>query len=47
MIPDFDVHAFYDEDLQLFLSPSGQYEGDETNGPKDLISHGAIIMDIG
>ena len=33
---DFDVHAFYDEDLQLFRKPSGQYEGDETKWTQGL-----------
>ena len=33
---DFDVHAFYDEDLQLFRKPSGQYTGDETKWTQGL-----------
>ena len=33
---DFDVHAFYDEDLQLFREPSGQYEGDEAKWTQGL-----------
>ena len=37
---DFDVHAFYDEDLQLFLSPVGNTKVTRQNGPKDLISLG-------
>ena len=28
-ITDFDVHAFYDEKLQYFRKPSGDYSGDE------------------
>ena len=33
---DFDVHAFYDEDLGLFRKPSGQYSGDETKWTQGL-----------
>ena len=33
---DFDVHAFYDEDLQLFRKPSGQYDGDEAKWTQGL-----------
>ena len=33
---DFDVHAFYDEELQLFRKPSGQYTGDETKWTQGL-----------
>lgn len=28
-VTDFDVHAFYDENLMLFRKPSGDYSGDE------------------
>ena len=33
---DFDVHAFYDETLQLFRKPSGDYAGDEITRTQGL-----------
>ena len=33
---DFDVHAFYDNDLKLFRKPSGQYTGDEAKWTEGL-----------
>ena len=33
---DFDLHAFYDEELKLFRKPSGQYTGDETKWTQGL-----------
>jgi len=33
---DFDIHAFYDESLQLFRKPSGDYTGDEITRTQGL-----------
>jgi len=33
---DFDIHAFYDEDLKFFRKPSGDYEGDSIKQSQGL-----------
>lgn len=48
---DFDVHAFYDEDLNLFRKPSGDYSGDEIKQEQGLNkpwfeNHGYILDSI-